>query len=148
MFSDSFDPAAQDSALLPSELQTLNEAKRLMANKKPGQAAPLFAKLAEVLTSAKQPQRAASLHAQSAQAFAQSRNETPALIQARAALNLFLQYKMVQQAEVLYSSLSRELTKRGMGKAAETLATEFAARLPQSTPAWWNVPTVAHPFDL
>ena len=54
-----------------------------------GQAAPLFAKLAEVLASAGQPQRAANLHAESAQAFAESHNEAPALAQARSALNLF-----------------------------------------------------------
>ena len=135
MSYDYFDPAAPDSALLPSEQQTLNEAKRLRANKKPGQAAPLFAKLAEVLASAGQPQRAAHLHAESAQAFAESHNETPALIQARVAFNLFLQYKMVQPAQVLYANLSRELTKRGLGNAAATLENEFASRLPQSVSA-------------
>jgi hypothetical protein len=131
MLSDYFDPAAQDSALLPSEQQTLNEAKRLMANKKPGKAAPLFAKLAEVLASARQPQRAANLHAMSAQAFAESHNESPALTQARAALNLFLQYKMTDRVPVFYASIIRELTKRGLANAAETLTKEFASKVPQ-----------------
>jgi hypothetical protein len=134
MSSDYFDPTARDSALLPSEQQALNEAKRLLANKKPGQAAPLFAKLAEVLASAGQPQRAANLHAEAAQAFAESHNEAPALIQARAALNLFIQYKMVERATIFYAGLSRELTKRGLENAAKTLANEFASRIPQPTP--------------
>ena len=135
MSSDYFDPAARDSALLPSEQQTLNEARRLLANKKPGQAAPLFAKLAEVLASAGQPQRAANLNAEAAQSFAESHNEIPALTQARAALTLFLHYKMMDRAQVFYANLSRELTKRGLGNAAETLAKEFASRIPQPTPA-------------
>ena len=133
--SDFFDPAAQDSALLPSEQQTLNEAKRLLANGKPGQAAPRFSKLAAILTSARQPQRAANLHAQAAQAFAESRNETPALMQARAALNLFIHYQMVERAPFFYANIRRELTKRGLENAAETLANEFASKIPQPTPA-------------
>lgn len=134
MYSDSFDPTAKDSALLPSEQMALNEAKRLMANGKPRQAAPVFAKLAEVLTSGRQPQRAATLHAQAAQAFAESRNEAAALTQARTALNLFLQYRMIERVPFFYTDITKELTKRGMGKAAETLAKEFASRLPRSAP--------------
>jgi hypothetical protein len=132
---DSFDPAAPNSALLPSQQQTYNEAKRLLENGKPAQAAPLFAKLAEVLTSAGQPRRAANLHSQAALAFARSRNEIPALTQARAALTFFLQHQVIQQATVFYTELNRELIKRGMQKAADTLAAEFASKLgPLPTP--------------
>jgi len=130
---DNSDPSGKGSALSPSEQQRLDEARRLFEEGKPGKAAPLFARLAEVLISNRQPKRAASLHAQAAQAFAESRNETAALTQARAALNLFLQYKMVDRIPFFYASVTRELTKRGMGNAAETLAKEFEARLPQSS---------------
>jgi hypothetical protein len=134
MSSDSSDPSARVSALQPSEQRRLEEAEYLLENGKPAQAAPIFAKLAEVLTSAGQPKRAANLHAQAAQAFAQCRNESSALTQARAALNLFLQYKMVERMLIFYANLSRELTKRGMKNAAETLANEFESRIPRSAP--------------
>ncbi len=135
MSSDFTDPAARESALLPSQQQTLTEANYLLDNGKPAQAAPLFAKLAEVLASASQPKRAANLHAQAAMAFAKSRNEAPALMQARAALNLYLEYKIVPQAPFFYANIVRELTKRGMTNAAETLEKEFASKVgPQPTP--------------
>ena len=89
MSYDASDPAAPESAILPSQRQTLSEANRLLENNKPRQAAPLFAKLAEVLTSAGQPRRAANLHAQAALAFAKGHDES-ALVQARTALTLFL----------------------------------------------------------
>jgi predicted Zn finger-like uncharacterized protein len=134
IFSDYFDPSGKGSALSPSEQQRLDEAKHLYEEGKPGKAAPLFARLAEVLISNRQPKRAASLHAQAAQAFAESRNESSALVQARAALTLFLQYKMVERIPFFYTNIIKELTRRGMGNAAETLVKEFEARLSQSTP--------------
>jgi hypothetical protein len=134
MFSDPLDPASQESALLPLQRKTLSEANFLMENGKPGQAAPLFAKLAEILTSAGQPRRAANLHAQAALAFAKSHNESPALMQARTALTLFLQFKIVDRASIFYANISRELSKRGMKTAVETLAREFDFRIgPQKT---------------
>lgn len=135
MSSDYSDPSGKGSALSPSEQQRLDEARRLYEEGKPGKAAPLFARLAEVLISNRQPKRAAPLHAQAAQAFAESRNESASLTQARAALTLFLQYKMLERIPFFYANLLKELTKRGMGNAAETLEKEFASRLPQSTPA-------------
>src|SRR5215467_2956221 len=132
MSYDSSDPAARESALLPAQRQTLSEANRLLEDNKPRQAAPLFAKLAEVLKSAGQPKRAAQLHAQAALAFAKSRDES-ALMQGRTALTMLLQYKLDQRASVLYTDLQRELTKRGLQAAAETLRNEFAIKLPQST---------------
>ena len=141
MFSDSYDPSAKGSALSPSEQQRLDEAKHLYEDGKPGKAAPLFAKLAEVLISNRQPKRASSLHALSAQAFAENRNEIAALTQARAALNLFIQYKMLDRMPFFYASITKELTKRGLGNAAETLANEFASKLPKSDPV--TPPSVA-----
>jgi len=129
---DASDPGARDSALQPSEQRRLEEANQLLENNKPAQAAPIFAKLAEVLSSAKQPKRAASLHAQAALAFAKSRNES-ALMQARPALNLMLQYNLDQQASAFYNELTRELTKRGM-KSAAALTKEFGDKVPQPIP--------------
>ncbi|MFT3894842.1 MAG: hypothetical protein QM730_24700 [Anaerolineales bacterium] len=142
MAYDPSDPTAKESALQPSEQRRLEEANAFMENNKPAQAAPIFAKLAEVLRSSGQPKRAANLHAQAALAFARSRNES-ALMQARAALTLLLQYKLDQQASAFYSELSRELNKRGMMSAAEALTKEFGDKVPQPIPlnsraAQWN----------
>jgi hypothetical protein len=130
---DPSDPTARDSALQPSEQRRLEEANFYLENNKPAQAAPIFAKLAEVLESAKQPKRAASLHSQAAMAFARSRNES-ALMQARAALTLLLQYKLDQQASAFYKDLLRELTKRGMQSTAEALTREFGDKVSQPIP--------------
>jgi hypothetical protein len=126
---DPSDPTARDSALQPSEQRRLEEAERLWEAGKPAQAAPIFAKLAEVLTSAGQPKRAASLHAEAAQAFAQSHNEAPAMLQARAALNLFLQQRMDQAAAFYYKAINSDLTEHGLKNAAVTLEKEFIYRI-------------------
>ncbi len=134
MTYDPSDPTARESALQPSEQRRLEEANHLLENNKPAQAAPIFAKLAEVLESANQPKRAASLHASAARAFAKSRNES-AVVQSRTAINLFLQYQMDKQAEILYNEISLEFKKRGMKDAADTLTKEFASRFtPQPSP--------------
>lgn len=135
MSSDEFDPAASESALLPSELHDLSAARRLMANNRPAQAAPTFARLAELLTSAGQPQRGANLHADAAQAFAESHNEAPALLQARAALKLFLKYKMDERAAVFYTKITQTLTQHALPGAAATLEKEFGSRLVKTAPA-------------
>jgi hypothetical protein len=132
MSSDSFDPYAQ---LRPSEQQRLDEANQLYKDGKPGQAAPLFARIAEVLTANRQAQRAANLHAQAAQAFAESSNESAALTQARSALNIFLKLKMDKRTQYFYTSFSKELTRRGMNHTAETFAKEFAARVSRTASA-------------
>jgi len=130
---DPTDPSTRDSALQPSEQRRLEEANYYLDNNKPAQAAPIFAKLAEILTSAKQPKRAANLHSQAAIAFARSRNAS-ALFQARAALNLLLQYNLDQQASAFYNELTRELTRRGMKSEAETLTKEFGDKIAQPAP--------------
>lgn len=133
MLSDSFDPYAQ---LRPSEQQRLDEANQLYEDGKPSQAAPLFARIAEVLTANRQAQRAANLHAQAAQAFAESGNESAALMQARSALNIFLKLKMDnKRMQYFYTSISKELNRRGMDNAVKTLAKEFASRVLQPAPA-------------
>ncbi|MFN8413181.1 MAG: hypothetical protein U0Z26_12410 [Anaerolineales bacterium] len=130
---DPSDPTAKESALQPSEQRRLEEANFYLENNKPAQAAPIFAKLAEVLKSANQPKRAANLHSQAAIAFARSRNES-ALMQARAALSLLLQYQLEQQTSALYKTLMNEFTKRGMQSSAQALSKEFGEKFPQSTP--------------
>ena len=130
---DPTDPTARDSALQPSEQRRLEEANFYLENNKPAQAAPIFAKLAEVRESSRQPKRAANLHSQAAIAFARSRNEA-ALMQGRAAMSLLLQYKLEQQAAAFYKDLMREFTKRGMKSAAEALAKEFGEHVPEATP--------------
>jgi hypothetical protein len=135
MASDSIDHTAQDEALTPSQRQTLEQAEHLLSNGQPGEAARLFAKLAEGLVFSNRSRRAANLHAQAAQAFADSHNETAALTQARAALTLFRQNRMVERMPIFYANIRRKLTGLGMQNAAETLANEFASKLPKPTPA-------------
>jgi hypothetical protein len=129
MFSDTPEPAANDDGLSPDQRLTLEQARRLVANGQPGQAAPMFSKLAEILAAGNRPRRSANLHAQAAHAFADSHNEAASLAQARAALTLFLQLQMVQRAPVFYGNIHRKLVNRGMTKAAEALANEFASKI-------------------
>jgi hypothetical protein len=80
----------------PPQRQIQIQANQLVAHGKPGQAARLFAQLAEV-ESADHPQRAAwplAMHVQAALAFADDQQGPAALIQARAALHLFFKEKM------------------------------------------------------
>ena len=67
MASDFIDHTAQDEALSPSQRQTLQQAQHLLSNGQPGEAARLFAKLAEGLAFSNRPRRAANLHAQKVQ---------------------------------------------------------------------------------
>ena len=52
-----------------------------------------------------------------------------ALIQARAALNLFLKYQMIQRTPVFYANITRKLNDNGMKKAADALISEFGPRV-------------------
>lgn len=122
------DPAEQAELLDPPHRQTQIQANQLVAQGKPGQAAPLFAKLAEV-ESTDHPRRAANLHAQAAHAFADSQQGPAALIQARAALQLFLKYQMIERTPVFYANLIRKLKNKGMNNAVEALISEFGSRI-------------------
>ena len=121
-------PDEQSDALDPPHRQTQIQANALAAQGKPGQAAPLFAKLAEV-ESTNHPRRAANLHAQAAHAFADSQQGPAALIQARAALQLFLKFQMVERAPVFYANIIRKLNNKGMKNAADVLTGEFGSRI-------------------
>ena len=121
-------PAEQPDSLNPRQRQVLGQANQLVAQGKPGQAAPLFAELAEV-EGADHPQRAANLHAQAAHAFADEQRGPAALIQARAALNLFFKYQMNKRTSMFYANITRKLNDKGMKKAADALISEFGPRV-------------------
>ncbi len=108
--------------------QILNQANWLTSQGKPGQAAVLYAEVAEMENTV-HPQRAANLHAQAAHAFADDHQGPAALIQARAALHLFLKYQMYQRAPVFYTNITRKMNNRGMKNAADTLTNEFGSRI-------------------
>jgi hypothetical protein len=121
-------PFEQTEPLDPPHRQVQEQANYLVDQGKHGQAAPLFAKLAEV-ESGNHPRRAANLHAQAAHAFADSHQEPAALLQARAALQLFLKLQMTDRAPFFYANITRKLKNKGMEEAADALAGEFGSRM-------------------
>ncbi len=123
----------QANLLSPSQIQTMKQANQFVANGQPGQAAPLFAKLASEMELANHPRRAANLHAQAAHTYADSQNEPAALTHASAALTLFLQFQMVQRTPVFYANITRKLTNKGMKSAVEALTKEFGPRVGLNT---------------
>jgi hypothetical protein len=122
-------PAQQQNPMTPAEMQVLQQANQFLVNGQPGKAAPLLAGLAAAMEASNHPRRAANLHAQASHAFADSQNEQAALDQARSALNLFLQYQMVQRTPMFYGNITRKMAKRGMKNAADTLAKEYGSRV-------------------
>ena len=136
MFRRFRNPAFQPNLLAPAAMQTLNQANRFVANGQPGQAAPLFAEVAGEMEATNHPRRAANLHAQAAHAYADSRNEQAALVQARAALTLFIQNQMARRTPVFYTNITRKFTNHAMPNAATALAKEFGSRMgPMPAPA-------------
>jgi hypothetical protein len=119
----------QANPLSPARMQILNQANRLLAAGQPGQAAVMFADLAQQLEASNHPRRAANLHAMAAHAFADSSAEAPALTHARAALTLFIQYQMNQRTPVFYANITRKLAAKGLNGAAEQLKKEFGAQV-------------------
>jgi hypothetical protein len=119
----------QSNIINPIQLQSLAQANQLVVSGQPGQAAPLFANLANEMETTAHPRRAANLHAQAAHAFADSQNEQSALDQARRALNLFIQSRMVNRIPVFYTNITRKFINKGMNLAAETLKSEFGSKV-------------------
>jgi hypothetical protein len=117
--------AQNGNALGPAQMELLQQANQYLANGQPGQAAPLFARLAGAMESEKHPRRAANLHAQAAHAYADSHAEQSALAHARSALTLFIQYQMVQRIPVFYANITRKLNNRDMKASADALVREF-----------------------
>ena len=129
MSDQSQNPAAPARQLGLEQLALLQQANRLMANGKAGQAAPLFAQLAAQMEATNHPRRAANLHARAAHAFADSDAGQMALGQARSALNLFIANGMAPRTPMFYSNITRKLGKRGMQNAAQSLQQEYGGRL-------------------
>jgi hypothetical protein len=126
----------------PGQIQILSQANQLIAQGHPGEAAQLFANLAQQMEATNHPRRAANLHAQAAHAYADNEDEANALSQARRALTLFLQYQMVERSPRFYANIERKMHARNMSKAADTLQAEFGKQvgsLPQP-PAQPQVP--------
>ena len=128
MFQSARNPDQQPDPFNPNQRQILDQANQLLAQGKPGGAAILFAEIAEVVKP-NYPQRAANLHAQAAHAFADDHQGQSALIQARAALNLFIKNKMVQRTPVFYANITRKLNNKGMENIANVLVSEFGSRI-------------------
>lgn len=125
MFRRFRNPPLNSPALGPAQMELLHQANQYLSNGQPGQAAPLFARLAGALEAEKHPRRAANLHAQAANAYADSQAEQSALAHARSALTLFIQYQMVGRTPVFYANITRKLTLRGMKASADALVREF-----------------------
>ena len=92
----------------PEQIEIALKANQLLSAGKPNEAAPLFASLAKDMEDSHHPRRAANLHAQAAHAFTDSQNEPSALIQARKALSLFIQYQMVERTPRFYANITRK----------------------------------------
>jgi len=126
----------------PGQIRILSQANQLIATGHPGEAAQLFANLAQEMEASNHPRRAANLHAQAAHTYADDQDEPNALAQARRALTLFLQYEMVERSPRFYANIERKLRARNMSKAADALQVEFGKQvgsLPQP-PAQPQVP--------
>lgn len=111
--------------LNPANIALLVQANRLVAEGKPGDAAPLFAQLAQNMEASQHPRRAANFHAMAAHAFADSNSEQGATEHARAALQLFLQYQMNQRTPTFFTNITRKMKERGMKGAADQIEKEF-----------------------
>lgn len=107
----------------------LAKANRLVANGQPGEAAPLYARLAQEMERSSHPRRAANLYALAAHAYADSADESNALAHARLALNLFIQYQVVERTPRFFANITRKIRNRGMAPAAEALQKEFGDRV-------------------
>jgi len=129
MFRRFRNQALRAAPLDPAQMQTLSQANQLLAAGQPAAAAPLFAGMAGAMEASDHPRRAANLHAQAAHAFAEGQDGQNALVQARTALNLFLQTQMLRRTPVFFANITRKLADKGMKNAAEALTKEFGARV-------------------
>ena len=129
--------AMQNDALSPSQIEVLAKANQMVANGNSAGAAPLYTELARELD-VLQPRRAANLHARAAHAYADAGNEQIALAQARAALTMFIQYRMINRTPVFFANITRKFNNKGMKNSANALQNEFGNRVgsipPQPAP--------------
>jgi HAMP domain-containing protein len=113
------------SNLSQEQMDAAVTANRLFAAGRTGEAATIFARLAQEMEDSQHPRRAANLHARAAHAYADGQNGSAALTQARAALSLFIQYKMVNRTPQFYTNITNKMTQRGMSKEVELIRHEF-----------------------
>jgi len=125
--------AMQNDVLSASQIEVLAKANQLMANNNSADAAPLYSELARELDTPR-PRRAANLHARAAHAHADAGNEQLALAQARAALTMFIQYRMINRAPVFFANITRKFNNKGMKNSASALQNEFGNRVGQMPP--------------
>jgi hypothetical protein len=111
--------------LSQEQMDVALKANRLLAAGRTGEAAALFARLAQEMEDSQHPRRAANLHAQAAHAYADSQNGLATVTQARAALSLFIQYKMVNRTPVFYTNITNKMTQRGLSKEVDLIHQEF-----------------------
>jgi len=130
-------PAMQTAVLSASQIEVLAKANQLAANNNSAAAAPLYAELARELD-VPHPRRAANLHARTAHAYADAGNEQLALAQARTALTMFIQYRMINRTPVFFANITRKFNNKGMKNSASALQNEFGNRVgpmpPQPAP--------------
>jgi hypothetical protein len=120
--------AMQNDVLSASQIKVLAEANQLVATNNSADAAPLYSELARELDLSR-PRRAANLHARAAHAYADSGNEQLALAQARTALTMFIQYRMVNRTAIYFSNITRKFNNKGMKNSANALLNEFGNRV-------------------
>jgi len=119
----------QANQLNPEQMALLVNANQLLTAGKPAEAAPLLAQLAAELEKQQHPRRAANVYARAAHAFADAQNEAGALAQARKALTLFLQYRMVQRAPVFFANILRKMKAHNMNNAASAIQKEYGGQV-------------------
>jgi hypothetical protein len=111
------------------QLDILSRANRQVASKKPGDAARLFAQLAQEMEATDLQRRAANFHALAAHSFADAQDEKRALVHAQSALSLFFEYLMVRRISHFYPNITKKLLSYNMLLAVETLQNEFGEKI-------------------
>jgi len=122
-------PRFQAIPLTADQFSVLLKANQLISDDKPSDAGPLFADVADELQRSNHPRRAANLYARAAHAFADGNNEHAALVYARKALALFIQFKMVRRTSIFFTNITRKMTAKGMRVAADQLQREYGAQI-------------------
>jgi hypothetical protein len=111
------------------QLDILSRANRQVASKKPGEAARLFAQLAQEMEATDHQRRAANFHALAAHSFADARDEKRALMHAQSALTLFIEYQMVRRIGRFYPIIMEKFLAYNMTQAVAMLQNEFGEKI-------------------
>ena len=122
-------PGLARAGISPAQLEVLSNANRLNAQGRFLEAAGMFAGLAQEMQASLHPRREANLRAQAAHAYADGKDAAQSQAQARAALNLFLQYGMAERTPRFYANITHKQRGYGMAAAADTLEKEFGDRI-------------------